>query len=298
MARKGLPVIGVFDSGYGGLTVLRALLRDLPDRSFRYFGDHALAPYGNRSAEEIHALTRAAVERLFGLGCRLVVVACNTAAATSLRRLQQTWLPAYHPDRRVLGVLVPVVEAITGVAWMAPPPARHPGPGGRTVAVFATRQTVLSNAYPIEIGKRAPDVTVVQQACPTLVDLIESGQPVERIRHAVEDYVDQLMGRLPSGRPDVAVLGCTHYPLIADLFAEALPSGVEVLSQPDLVARSLSAYLLRHPELDRRDAAPQVGFLTSGDPVQVSRRSTAFLGCRVDFRHASGYPSNASAVSS
>ncbi len=281
-------MIGVFDSGYGGLTVLRALLRSLPDRSFLYFGDHALAPYGNRSAEDIYDLTTAAVERLFGLGCRLVVVACNTAAATSLRRLQQQWLPDRHPERRVLGVLVPVVEAITGVSWMAAAPLRRNGGGERTVAVFATRQTVLSNAYPVEIGKRAPEVRVVQQACPALVDLIEAGGTDHSIRAAVEGYVAELMRRLPGGRPDAAVLGCTHYPLIAELFVEALPPGVDVLSQPDLVARSLAAYLSRHPDLDSCDKVPQAHFLTSGDPAQVSRRSTAFLGRHVRFRGASG----------
>ena len=154
------PMIGVFDSGYGGLTVLRALVGALPDRTFLYLGDHAAAPYGNRSPDEIVMLTRTAVERLFGSGCRLVVLACNTAAAIALRKLQQEWLPIAYPDHRILGVLVPMVEAITGQSWMSDPSgARRESPfrPARTVAVFATRQTVASNAYPGEIGKRAPE---------------------------------------------------------------------------------------------------------------------------------------------
>lgn len=277
-------MIGMFDSGCGGLTVLGAVTAALPDRSFLYFGDHAHAPYGNRSTEEIHHLSQAAVQRLFDLGCRLVIVACNTAAAHSLRRLQQEWLPRHHRERRVLGVLVPMVEAITGVPWMASEPTAREQAQPHTVAVFATRQTVASNAYPIEIGKRAPELTVVQQACPGLVDLIEAERPQAEIREAVHAYVGALLEKLGGRPPEVAILGCTHYPLVADLFAEALPASVRVLSQPTLVARSLTAYLQRHPDLDGPAAEPAVRFLTSGDAAQVSARSSAFLGRQVVFR--------------
>jgi glutamate racemase len=277
-------MIGIFDSGSGGLTVLRALTDALPERSLIYLGDHAAAPYGDRRPEEIYRLTVTAVQRLFDLGCRLVVLACNTAAASALRRLQQEWLARHYPDRRVLGVLVPMVEAITGVPWMEQPPTlRHDGPT-RLVAVFATRRTVDSDAYPIEIGKRAPTVRVVQQACPLLVRLIESAAPRRDIRAAVGDYVGALLDRLEGRIPDVAMLGCTHYPLVADLFAETLPAGVDVLSQPDLVARSLVAYLARHPEFDHREAAPSTHFLTTGQPDPVSRLASAFFGRPVDFQ--------------
>jgi glutamate racemase len=278
-------MIGVFDSGHGGLTVLRALTRHLPQQRFLYLGDHGHAPYGNREPEEIYRLTIAAVERLFGLGCRLVVLACNTAAATGLRRLQQTWLPHRHPDRRVIGVLVPMVEAITGVPWMADiRTGRHHGEP-RTVAIFATRHTVRTGAFVEEIGKRAPEIRVVQQACPVLVTLIEGAAPEAVLRRAVRRYAALLMRQLEGMPPDAVILGCTHYPLAADLFAEALPPGVEVLSQPDITARSLKAYLERHPEFDTADgmeASPE--FFTTGDAAQVSTLATRFYGRPVLFR--------------
>ncbi|HXP96719.1 MAG TPA: glutamate racemase [Telmatospirillum sp.] len=284
-------MIGIFDSGFGGLTVLRALTEALPERRFLYLGDHAAAPYGNRSRDEIHRLTMASVQCLFIRGCRLVVLACNTAAAISLRRLQQEWLPLHYPDRRILGVLVPMVEAITGVPWMADLPTQPKDDKKRIVAVFATQQTVQSRAYPTEIGKRAPDVTVVQQACPQLVSLIETNAPREVLRTLVRRYVDALMDQMGGRIPDVAMLGCTHYPLIADLFVEALPPGLEILSQPALVARSLAAYLARHPDLD--DTAPteyEMRFLTTGDADRTSALGSQFFGQPVIFRTINATP--------
>lgn len=272
-------MIGVFDSGHGGLTVLRALTDAAPGRPFVYLGDHANAPYGPRSDEDIYALTIAGVERLFGQGCGLVVLACNTAAAVALRRLQQTWLRDAYPGRNVLGVLVPMVEAITRVPWMVEAPLADRLPEPRTVGVFATAATVNSGSFPREIGKRAPDVTVVQQACPDLVPLIEEGAPDDAIRPAVRRYVAALLDQLPGQRPDSVVLGCTHYPLVAHLFAEALPAGVEVLSQPALVARSLEHYLERHPEYvpaERATAGPR--FFTTGDAAWVSALAGRFFG--------------------
>ena len=240
-----------------------------------------MAPYGERSPDEIRALTRAAVERLFALGCRLVILACNTASANALRHLQQTWLPDAHPDRRILGVLVPMVEAITGMPWMEDP-AHRPAAPAKTVAVFATSRTVTSNAYPVEIAKRAPEVRVVQQACPALVELIENHARREELRAAVGTYAAEMMAQLGGMPPDAVMLGCTHYPLVADLFAEALPAGIELLSQPDLVARSLAHYLERHPEFDARDGG-ETRFLTTGDPERVSAVSGLFLGRPVRF---------------
>jgi glutamate racemase len=275
----GTRMIGVFDSGTGGLTVLQALTRHLPQQHFAYLGDHRHAPYGNREPEEIYRLTVAAVEQLFGLGCRLVVLACNTAAANGLRRLQQGWLPDHYPDRRVIGVLVPMVEAITGVPWMADiRTGRHRGKP-RTVAIFATRHTVRSGAFVEEIGKRAPEVTVVQQACPMLVTLIEQAAPEAVLRRAVRRYAALLMRQLGGVAPDAVILGCTHYPLISGLFAETLPPDVEVLSQPDITARSLAAYLGRHPEFDTSDGTlSQPRFFTTGDAAQVSTLATRFYG--------------------
>ena len=280
-------MIGVFDSGHGGLTVLRALMKKLPSQKFIYLGDHGYAPYGSRTSEEVYHLTIARVQVLFEMGCPLVILACNTAAATALRRLQQDWLLHHFPNNRVLGVLVPMVEAITGVPWMADVPAsRHAGER-RTIAVFATHRTVISNAYPVEIGKRAPEVRVVQQACPHLVDLIEEGASETRLRQAVHRYVEAMMQKLEGKLPQAVMLGCTHYPLVADFFAEALPVGMEILSQPDLTAQSLAAYLDRHPEFsdDSLSAEDQPArFYTTGDAARVSELATAFFGQDVPFR--------------
>jgi len=282
-------MIGVFDSGHGGLTVLRALHAACPDRAFLYLGDHAAAPYGSRSTEEIHTLTLAGVQALFAQGATLVILACNTASAVSLRRLQQTWLADHHPDRRVLGVLVPMVEAITGQPWMAGmvpadwsgDAASHATPP-RTIGIFATPRTVDSQAYPREIGKRAPAVRVVQQPCPDLARLIEADAPRSDIRTAVRTHVDALMARLGGVPPDAVMLGCTHYPLVADAFAEALPPAVELLCQPSLTARSLEAYLARHPEFEDRSGVP-LRFLTTGDAGRVGDLATRFFGRPVRF---------------
>ncbi|MDE1173918.1 MAG: glutamate racemase [Parvibaculaceae bacterium] len=276
-------MIGVFDSGHGGLTVLRALTRALPRRSFIYLGDNAHAPYGNRDPEDIYRLTLASMERLFALGCTLVIMACNTAAATGLRRLQQTWLPLHHPDRRVIGVFVPMVEAITGVPWMDNIRTGHHAGEPRTVAVFATRHTVNTGAYVREIAMRAPEVNVVQQACPALVRLIEGAAPRPTLERAVRRYVKLLMRKLDGVAPAAVILGCTHYPIVADLFAKALPAGVEILSQPDITARSLVHYLQRHPDKDNQHGET-VSFYTTGNPALVSRLASQFYGSPVLFQ--------------
>jgi glutamate racemase len=274
-------MIGVFDSGHGGLTILRALVQQLPQRDFLYLGDHAHAPYGERTSVEIVALTRDALQALFDRGCKLVILACNTAAAVALRTLQQDWLPTVAPDHRILGVLVPTVEAVTGVPWLTTHPVARPD-RARTLVVFATRRTVASNAYPEEINKRAPEITLVQQACPGLVHLIESDAPRDVLRDAVHGHVAALRKQLNGRKPDAVMLGCTHFPLVADLFAEALPRGIEVVSQPALVARSLTDYLARHAVLDA-PASGRVAFLTTGEPERVSRLASTFFGDRVSF---------------
>jgi len=280
-------MIGVFDSGHGGLTILRSLVAALPERSFVYLGDHAHAPYGGRNSAEIVDLTRTAVEHLFDLECDLVVLACNTAAAVALRTLQQQWLPIEYEDRRILGVLVPTVEAVTGVPWLTDPahvPAERGQETAKTIAVFATRRTVESNAYPEEVNKRASGIDLIQVACEGLVDLIERHAPRDELRSAVHRYVAQL-GDCVGGRGlDAVLLGCTHYPLVADLFAEALPHGVEILSQPDLVAQSLADYLRRHEDLDAADfRGGTLKLLTTGDPDHVSKFATDFFGRPVRF---------------
>jgi glutamate racemase len=280
-------MIGVFDSGHGGLTVLRALVDDLPARSFLYFGDHAHVPYGDRSSAEIVGFTRDAVDMLFKRDCRLVILACNTAAAVALRTLQQQWLPAHYPDRRILGVLVPTVEAITGVPWLHDGALQRPVQQPRTIAVFATQRTVDSNAYGEEIVKRAPEVKIVQHACVGLVEMIERSAPRDDLRRAVGDHVAALMSRLGGAKPDAVILGCTHFPLVADLFAAALPAGTTTVSQPMLVARSLISYLERHPALDTLETPRRVQFLTSGNAERETRFASAFFGRPAEFATAS-----------
>ena len=259
-------MIGVFDSGHGGLTVLRALIARLPEHGFLYLGDHGHAPYGEREDGEIYDLTRTNVTRMFDLGCRLVLLACNTAAAVALRRLQQDWLPGAYPNRRVLGVFVPMVEAVTDVPWQreAPPPGAPRD--GAVVGVFATRRTVASGAYPREIARRAPEIRVVQQACPGLVDRIEAGAAPADLEAAVAGHVTGLLAQLDGAVPDSVILGCTHFPLVAGAFVETLPAGVQMHSQPELVADSLAAYLLRHPGFEP-PATPRAAtrFLTTGE---------------------------------
>lgn len=276
-------MIGVFDSGHGGLTVLRALVARLPDQPFVYLGDHANAPYGTRPAAEVQRLTEANVERLFGLGCELVLLACNTAASVALRRLQQDWLARTHPARRVLGVFVPMVEAVTRVPWRIKRPPLAPV-RAMTVAVFATPRTVASRAYPAEIALRAPAVAVVQQACPELVPRIEAGAPDGELAALVRGYVEALRERMGGGRPDAAILGCTHYPLVADAFRDALSDEVELFDQPDLVAESLARYLERHPRFAAEGpAGPGPRLLTTGDPERVGAVAARFFGRPVAF---------------
>ncbi len=278
-------MIGVFDSGHGGLTVLRALIGRLPRRDFVYLGDHAHAPYGERSAEDVYRLTVENIERLFRMDCRLVVLACNTAAAVALRRLQRTWLDTAWPGRRVLGVLVPVVEEITRQPWHEEAPRGGPGAPSETVAVFATLRTVTSRAYVGEIDKRAPEVRVFQQACPGLVDAIEDGAAEADIRALVDGFVATLLDHMGGVAPDIAVLGCTHYELIAGMFRAALPARTQLLHQPGLVADALEDYLRRHPEFAAApDEAGRVRFLTTGAAAAVSRIGGRFYGSAVDFQ--------------
>jgi glutamate racemase len=266
--------IGVFDSGIGGLTVLRALLARLPEEDFVYLGDNAHAPYGSKPPEEVFALTCAGVRRLFDQGCGLVILACNTASAVSLKEIQQHWLDA--ADHRVLGVFVPVIEHLTQRDWGDQSPPTHTGLS--TVALFATPATVASGAFPRELHFRARDVRVEAQACTGLVDAIERGD-WPRAEALVAAHVTGLRERLAV--PQAAVLGCTHYPLVEDAFRRALPEGTTLVSQPQVVAASLADYLRRH----RRFAggSGRVRYLTTGDPAAVGGCAARFLGAAAAF---------------
>lgn len=280
-------MIGVFDSGHGGLTVLRALTERLPQEGFLYLGDHGKAPYGPRPDQEIFDLTQAAIDHLFESGCQLVLLACNTASAIALRRLQQTWLPLAAPEHRVLGVFVPMVEALTAVSWRdgAPMPGRVPEDG--LVGVFATQRTTDSAAYPFEIGLRSPNLRVVSQACPHLAAAIEADAPEGQLREMVGGYVAEMLDKTDGRAPDAVVLGCTHYPLVAQYFAEALPPDTRLLDQPAVVAESLAEYLERHPCFAvRPEEAGLRRFLTTGDPERVSTFASRFFGTEVNFEKA------------
>lgn len=267
--------VGIFDSGLGGLTVLEAAQRRLPDVPFVYMADSANAPYGVRTADNIFDLTCAGVSRLFEAGCDLVILACNTASAAALRRMQESWVPS---DKRVLGVFVPLIEAMTERQWGDNSPPREVAV--KHVALFATPATVASRAFQRELAFRAIGVDVEAQACAGVVDAIEDGDLV-LAEAMVRSHVDALKRKLPT--PDAAILGCTHYPLMEQTFQSALGDDVRVFSQANLVAESLADYLVRHPDMIGRGEA---AFLTSGDPARVSDRATQFLRRRIEFTAA------------
>jgi glutamate racemase len=281
-------MIGVFDSGFGGLTVHRALIEALPERDFVYLGDNRNAPYGTKPPIDVLNLTCAGLERLFAEGCTLAILACNTASVVALRWIQQQWLPVRRREdgvrRNVIGIVAPTIEAATGLGWLEGPAAPEQAPRPTTVAVFATRRTVETECYPVEVRKRRPDINVVQQACPDLAGAIERGAPRGHLRSLVEQYAAELRQRLEAP-PDCVILGCTHYPLVADLFAAALPHGVPMIHQPEATARALRCYLERHPEYvpggDGRRLFLSTGF--SGEALPLIER---FWGGKIAFREA------------
>ena len=243
MARQNLPSapgpIGVFDSGYGGLTILREIKEALPQYDFIYLGDNARTPYGTRSFEIVYEFTLQAVTKLFEMGCHLVILACNTASAKALRTIQINDLPHLDVTRRVLGVIRPTVEGIGAITH-----SRH-------VGILATNGTILSQSYPLEIRKLFPDITVSSQACPLWVPLVENNEAQgEGTDYFVKKYIDELMAKDP--QIDTIILGCTHYPLLLPKIKQYLPAGVEVVSQGAWVADSLKDYLRRHPEMDKK----------------------------------------------
>lgn len=268
--------VGIFDSGLGGLTVLNAVSKALPDVPFVYFGDNAHAPYGVRDAEDIYGLTTKAIERMWDEGCDLVILACNTASAAALRRMQESWLPT---DKRALGVFVPLIEAMTERQWGDNSPPREVAV--KHVALFATPATVSSRAFQRELAFRAIGVDVEAQACGGVVDAIEEGDMI-LAEALVRSHVDALKRKMPS--PEAAILGCTHYPLMEDIFQDALGADVKVYSQANLVAASLADYLTRHPNM--RGSGTESKFLTTGDPARVSARATQFLRRKIEFTAA------------
>lgn len=276
-------MIGVFDSGAGGLTVLAALTKRFPELSFTYLGDHANVPYGDRPSEEIIELTRTAVEHLFRRGSKLVVLGCNTATAVAARRLQTSWLPTTHwkaEGHNVVGIVAPTVEAATQTPWAVTTPQYPQKFLTDRIAVFGTTRTIASNVYAEEIGKRCPKVTVVQQVCSELAGAIEQGAAEANLERLVEIGI---AGAMADGEPPHrAILGCTHFPLVEHLFRRHLPPATRILSQPEIVADSLEDYLSRHPHY-KGEATSRVVLLTTGDPAEASARARVFADATLRF---------------
>lgn len=265
--------IGVFDSGYGGLTVLKDITAKLPQYDYIYLGDNARAPYGNRSFETVYQYTLQCVKWFFEQGCSLVILACNTASAKALRTIQQNDLPVLAPGKRVLGVIRPTAEVIGNFSET------------QSVGVLATSGTVASESYPMEIGKFFPQVKVYQEACPMWVPLIENN---EHTGHGADFFVKKNLHNIfEKGEDiDVLLLACTHYPLLKDKIEEYLPVAVKLMTQGEIVAESLADYLLRHPELEKQCSKNSTRvFYTTDSTDDFDNHAALFYGDPVKAKH-------------
>lgn len=267
--------IGIFDSGYGGLTVMKEILYKLPQYDYLYLGDNARAPYGTRSFDTVYHYTLDCVKWFFNKGCHLVILACNTASAKALRTIQMNDLPKLAPNKRVLGVIRPTSEVI--------------GHYTRTkeVGVLATPGTVQSGSYLIEIEKHFPDLHVYQEACPMWVPLIENNEHAGAgADYFVKKHVDSLMTK--SSTIDTVLLACTHYPLLANTIKKFLPRNVTLISQGEIVAASLADYLYRHPEIEKQcSQGGECVFYTTDSPEDFDNHASVFFGKSINSRHAS-----------
>jgi glutamate racemase len=270
----GTGPIGVFDSGYGGLTVLKELQARLPGYDYVYLGDNARAPYGTRSFETVYHYTLECVQWLFRQDCPLVILACNTSSAKALRTIQQNDLPRIAPDRRVLGVIRPTTERIGNLTRSG------------KVGILATSGTVLSDSYPIEIAKFFPKLEVFQQACPMWVPLIENNEHDKPgADYFVKEYMDLLLSRAPGGM-DAILLACTHYPLLKAKIAPLLPAGCRLIAQGEIVAGSLADYLQRHPEMETRCSKNgQLRCYTTDSTEDFDNHASIFYGQALRSEH-------------
>ena len=265
-----LHPIGVFDSGYGGLTILQQLRRRLPQYDFLYLGDNARAPYGPRSFDVVYEFTRQAVVKLFSMGCHLVILGCNTASAKALRTIQMNDLPRIAPEKRVLGVIRPTVEVIGDITK-----TRH-------VGIVATEGTVRSESYTLEIQKFHPDIKVTGQACPLWAAIVEAGEAdTEGAEYFVRKRIGQLLEKDPE--IDAIILGCTHYPLLMNALKKAVPQNITIVSQGEYVAESLSDYLDRHSEIDQHCTKNgSTRYFTTENPERFKECAALFLHEDVD----------------
>lgn len=262
--------IGVFDSGYGGLTILHQMRQLMPQYDYLYLGDNARAPYGPRSFDIVYQFTREAVMKLFDLGCHLVIIACNTASAKALRTIQQNDLPGIDPKRRVLGVIRPTAECIGHITQ-----SRH-------VGIFATVGTIKSESYVLEIQKLYPDITVTGEPCPMWVPLIENNEyDSPGADYFVEKRIGNLMRRDP--KIDSIILGCTHYPLLLNKILKYVPRGVKIIPQGEYVANSLKDYMFRHPDIDVKcSKGGRCHYMTTESVDKFSESAQLFLHETVD----------------
>ena len=270
--------IGIFDSGFGGLTVLRDIVKRLPQYDYVYLGDNARAPYGTRSFDMVYRFTLQAVSRLFDMGCPLVILACNTASAKALRSIQQRDLPQMSdPTQRVLGVIRPTVEALGNISRNG-----H-------IGILATPGTIASNSYNIEISHLYPEFKTVGQACPLWVPLVENGVTDNvGAEYFIKKDIQSLFEKDPE--IDTVILGCTHYPMIAETIRKFLPAGVSLISQGEIVAESLADYLLRHPEMENRlnkHLRPTIEYYTTETPDRFDSIASTFMECPVSSRQLS-----------
>lgn len=265
--------IGVFDSGYGGLTILKEMVKQLPEFDYLYMGDNARAPYGPRSFDTVYQYTLESVKWFFSMGCELVVLACNTASAKALRTIQQKDLPTIDPTKRVLGVIRPTTEIIG-----------HYSKTGQ-VGILGTQGTVQSESYPIEITKFFPLMKVYQEACPMWVPLIENN---EYDSPGADYFVEKHLSHLLKNSPDIdtLLLACTHYPLLIKKIKAFLPENIGIVTQGDIVAASLSQYLKKHPEISNKiSKTGQVSFYTTDSTIDFDNHGTAFFGSPVCSKH-------------
>ena len=258
--------IGVFDSGYGGLTILEKIRGLMPEYDYIYLGDSARCPYGPRSFEVVYEFTLQAVSKLFELGCPLVILACNTASAKALRTIQQINLPVIDATRRVLGVIRPTAECIGEITR-----SRH-------VGILATAGTIKSESYLLEIHKLSPDIVVTGEACPMWVSLVENNEyQSEGADYFVKQHINRLLDKDPM--IDTIILGCTHYPLLLDKIRQFTPGHIRIIAQGEYVARSLQDYLNRHPEMDARcEKGGKCRFLTTESENKFEESASIFLG--------------------
>ena len=265
--------IGIFDSGYGGLTILDKIREILPEYDYIYLGDNARAPYGTRSFEVVYEFTRQAVNKLFEMGCHLVILACNTASAKALRSIQMNDLPNIDPTRRVLGVIRPTVECIGDISK------------NRHIGVLATAGTIKSESYPLEIHKLFPNIQVSGVACPMWVPLVENNESQnDGADYFIRKYIDQLLSKDP--QIDTVILGCTHFPLLLPKIRQYIANDISVVSQGEYVAESLKDYLRRHPEMDAKCTKNgNCQFYTTEAEEKFSESASTFLNRQISVKH-------------